>query len=104
MKGRETFITVDQPADKPRRPLRHDALIFDPQSLYEFGASEAGPLFKGVDATKWLEDNHKLVKALHNMLSRLQRRLVKQDGVVLRDLQMVGILTSGWSYLHSVAK
>lgn len=98
MKGREILTVADQPTDKSYRPPRHDALIFDPRSLYEFGASETGPLFEGVNATKWLQDNHKLAKGLHDMLSRLQR-LVKQDREVLRDLQMVGIVTSGGSFM-----
>lgn len=106
MKGREIITAADQPADRARGPPRHDAIIFDPRSLYEFGASETGPLFESVNATKWLQDNHKLAKALHDMLSRLQR-VVKQDGEVLRSLQMVGIVTSGesvWIYFRPQKK
>lgn len=95
MKGRKIIARADnQSADKLAGPPRHDALIFDPRSLYEFGASETGPVFEGVYATKWLHDSHKLAKALHDMLSRLQR-LVRQDSEVIKDLQMVGLVTSG---------
>lgn len=90
MKEREIINKADKFAGAPR----HDALIFDPRSLHEFGASETGPVFEGVNATKWVHDSHKLVKALHDMLSRFHR-LVGQDSKVMKDMQMVGLVTSG---------
>jgi hypothetical protein len=45
-------------------------------------------------STKWLNDDHKLVKALRDMFDR-QHELVDHDPILVNQLQLVGFVTGG---------
>jgi hypothetical protein len=75
---------------RTRLGRRHDGIFstigHDP---VEFGAIEDGARYGGMWSTKWLTDDSKLVKSLHDMLRRILER-----NKVTSVVQTVGFLTS----------
>ncbi|RUP52351.1 hypothetical protein BC936DRAFT_145877 [Jimgerdemannia flammicorona] len=66
----------------------------DTDAYYKYGAVEVVKSFQGIKLTKWLTDNLKLVKTLHNMLFCLEVLVDHQDSLV-KKLQVVGLVNSG---------
>ncbi|RUS35524.1 hypothetical protein BC938DRAFT_480697 [Jimgerdemannia flammicorona] len=60
----------------------------------EYGAIKVSKDFKGVTATKWLDDARKLAKAMHDILVQLCH-VVRFEEPKVRELQVVGILHGG---------
>ncbi|KAL7270019.1 hypothetical protein RUND412_007284 [Rhizina undulata] len=64
------------------------------ENPYEFCAVEAAGKYEGEMSKKWHHDSLKLIKVLHDMLSRLER-LIDNDDVILRKLCVTGIICAG---------
>jgi hypothetical protein len=61
---------------------------------HEYGAIEVAKSLRCVTSAKWLLDNIKLAKALHDMLFRLHQVVDHKDASV-KKLQVVGLVNSG---------
>lgn len=73
---------------------RFDGLIQDGGGRYEYAAIEGSKAFVSERNTKWLNDYHKVAKALHDMLYSLQS-VVGNDAAVLEKLHLAGIVNAG---------
>ncbi|RUP44941.1 hypothetical protein BC936DRAFT_148828 [Jimgerdemannia flammicorona] len=77
--------------DRSRIGRRLDAIVkTDDDAYYEYGAVEVARTFRSIKSTKWLTDNLKLAKVLHDMLVRLELLVNNQESVV-KKLQVVGL-------------
>lgn len=62
---------------------------------------EASKSFSSETCNKWLHDYQRVGKALHDMLSRLQW-LVNHEEVILKKLQLVGLVSAGKLPRHNL--
>lgn len=79
---------------RKRLGARFDGLAQDNNGQLEYLAMETSKTFDGETSSKWLCDTRKVAKSLHGMLYRLQRH-VKQDGEILREMHMAGLVSAG---------
>lgn len=79
---------------RKRLGARFDGLAEDNNGQLEYPAMETSKTFEGGTSNKWLCDTKKAAKSLHGMLYRLQGH-VKQDGVILREMHMAGLVSAG---------
>ncbi|KAH0608758.1 uncharacterized protein H6S33_001892 [Morchella sextelata] len=79
---------------RKRLGARFDGLAQDNNGQLEYLAMETSRTFDGETSSKWLCDTRKVAKSLHGMLYRLQGH-VKQDGVILREMHMAGLVSAG---------
>ncbi|RUP46784.1 hypothetical protein BC936DRAFT_146528 [Jimgerdemannia flammicorona] len=85
----------DRKKDQSRIGQRLDAIVkTDDDAYYEYGVVEVAKTFRGMKSTKWLTDNLKLAKALHDMLVRLELLVDNRESLV-KKLQVVGLVNSG---------
>jgi len=75
---------------------RHDAIIRTLQDgALELGAVEDSSSFRGGEtSTKWLDDNFKLIRSMHDMLYRIHKS-VDYNQKAIRNVQTFGFVTAG---------
>ncbi|KAG0126312.1 hypothetical protein HOY82DRAFT_615379 [Tuber indicum] len=104
---RATAMRINGPRKTVTQRLKHgpryDGIIRGlGDDDHEYGGIEDGRSFAGgVKATKWMNDNIKLIKSLYDMLYRLDD-LVDGDPAIRLRMQVVGISTAGLAmqYAH----